>query len=184
MPWGLLSGSADDTMRFWDTTAGVCLRTVPRRAAVCMAVLPDGKLATGAAVTGLNVWRGDTHLVEFNPHTSFLTGLAALPNGHLASCSNDKTVCVSDPTTGHRVRTFRHDSLVAGLAVLPHGNLASGSRDRTVRVSDPLTGECITEINTGQPVGALSALPSGEIAVAFGFHYAGDVEAFVIQVWE
>jgi hypothetical protein len=47
-----------------------------------------------------------------------------------------------------------------------------------------LTGECITEINTGQPVGALSALPSGEIAVAFGFHYARDVEAFVIQVWE
>jgi WD40 repeat protein len=62
-PQGLVSGSLDGTMRFWDTSAGVCLRTV-KRSAPFMAVLPDGKLATGCAVSGVQVWRDDNRLLH------------------------------------------------------------------------------------------------------------------------
>lgn len=182
-PQGLVSGSLDGTMRFWDTSAGVCLRTV-KRSASFMAVLPDGKLATGCAVSGLQVWKDDNRLVAFNPHISLLHGLTALPDGHLASCSSDTTVCVSDPSTGHQLRTFRHDGWVMSLAVMPDGNLASGSRDHTVRVWDPTTGECIINIDTGNTVGTIAALPSGEIAVVFGVYVSCDDEAFDVHVWE
>ena len=66
--------------------------------------------------------------VTLSGHTSYVYSLAVLPNGHLASGSDDKTIKIWNPTDGSVIRTLSgHSSEVLALAVLPNGHLASGS---------------------------------------------------------
>jgi len=68
-------------------------------------------------------------------HTSGVRALAVLPDGRLASASEDGTVRVWRPSTGVCEAVLKgHTSWVTALAVLPDGRLASGSRDSIVRV--------------------------------------------------
>ena len=65
-----------------------------------------------------------------------MRGVAALPDGRLASCSHDKTVRIWDVETGECVQVLTgHGDWVMGVAALPDGRLASSS-DKTVRLWD------------------------------------------------
>ena len=68
-------------------------------------------------------------------HTSNVRALAVLPDGKLASGSDDKTVRVWDAASGACLLTLAgHTRAVNALAALPDGKLASGSADKTVHV--------------------------------------------------
>lgn len=56
-----------------------------------LAVLPDGKLATGSCDRTVRVWDAASGacLLTLLGHTFAVSGLAALPSGNLASCSDD-----------------------------------------------------------------------------------------------
>ena len=90
-------------------------------------------------------------------HENYVYAVAALPNGRLASGSDDETVRVWDVETGECVQVLtghddwvwdvetgecvqvltRHDDTVHGVAALPDGRLASCSdADKTVQVWD------------------------------------------------
>ena len=70
-----------------------------------------------------------------NGHGHFVTGLAVLADGRLASASHDRTLKIWDAFSGKRLATLAgHAHVVERVAVLPGGRLASGSHDRSLKV--------------------------------------------------
>jgi len=94
-----------------------------------LAVLPDGRLASGSYDGTVRVWRLSTGACEavLKGHTSYVVALVVLPDGRLASGSGDKTVRVWRPSTGVCEAVLKgHTGVLMALAVLPDGRLASG----------------------------------------------------------
>ena len=62
--------------------------------------------------------------------TGYVNCLVALPDGFLASCSDDNTIIIWDIESGNKIMTLAdHTNSVRSLVVLPDGSLASGSFD-------------------------------------------------------
>jgi WD40 repeat protein len=79
-------------------------------------------------------------------HTSSVSAVAALPDGHrVLSGSGDNTLRLWDLTTGQTLRTFEgHTGQVTGVVVLPDGSRAlSSSRDNTLRLWDLVSGKTL-----------------------------------------
>jgi len=93
-------------------------------------------------------WRSDLKNYSWKPmtlssHTKRVWSVCFAPHGHLlASCSEDQTVRLWDPTTGYPLQTFKgHTKTVRSVVFSPDGRLlASCSEDQTVRLWDPTTG--------------------------------------------
>jgi len=68
-------------------------------------------------------------------HTGWVNALLVLPNGLLASGSDDSTIKLWDVDRQACVSTLSgHTSFVTALVVLPNGVLASGSVDHTIKL--------------------------------------------------
>jgi len=94
-------------------------------------------------------------------HTDFVRALSVLPDGSLASGSEDKTIKIWDVRNGQTIKTLTgHTSYVYALSVLSDGSLASGSSDSTVKIWDLKNGQTIKTL-TGHTddVDVLTILP-------------------------
>ncbi len=101
-------------------------------------------------------------------HTDRVRSLAVLPDGSLASCSDDKTIKIWDTIKGIEIKTLTgHTDRVRSLAVLPDGSLASasGSIDTKIKIWDTMKGsEIKTLTNHTNSVYSLAVLPDGSLA--------------------
>ena len=142
----LASGSADHTVRVWDTSIGACVHMFETRNYVCvLAAYPGGNLVIGTGDI-LQLWNFETRetCTRFVGHTKTVYAIALLPAHRLASGSRDATVRVWDVPSGQCVHHLQgHRRHVHTLVALPDDQLASGSGDRTVRVWDTVAGVCL-----------------------------------------
>jgi WD40 repeat protein len=182
----LASGSDDNTIRLWDPASGACERVFEwkpswfrrwRKASkemwnqgwvMALAVLGDGRLASGSGDTTIRLWDPASGACErvFEGHQAEVWDLAVLGDGRLASGSRDNTIRLWDPASGACERVFEgHQGEVRALAVLGDGRLASGSDDNTIRLWDPAMGACerVFEGHHGWVI-ALAVLGDGRLA--------------------
>lgn len=138
-----------------------------------LAVLPDGRLASGSRDTTIRLWDPttgrETARLEgkrYSPEAGhWVTALAILQDGRLASGSDDKTIRLWNPVTGRETaRLEGHDLGVTALTVRSYKDLISGSDDQTIRIWDTATGRETARLQGyGHGVTALAVLPDGRL---------------------
>ncbi len=98
----LASGSYENnTIRLWDPTTGACERVFEghQDSVMALAVLGEGRLASGSADKTIRLWDPASGACErvFERHQGGVWALAVLGDGRLASCSEDNTIRLWDP---------------------------------------------------------------------------------------
>ena len=147
----LASGSADSTVRLWDTSTGRLLAELLRSKGAgtvnSVAFSPDGKtLASGSADSTVLLWDLDRQALrqQLTAHTGAIRVVAFSPDGRtLASGSVDSSIRLWDTSTGRLLTELRRSdptgtvNSIASIAFSPDGKtLASGSADSTVQLWD------------------------------------------------
>ncbi|HEY9819629.1 MAG TPA: CHAT domain-containing protein, partial [Candidatus Sericytochromatia bacterium] len=171
----LASGSADNTVKLWDTTTGTEIKTLIGHTNPVFAVSfsPNGKLlASGSFDKTVKLWDTTTgkEIKTFTGHTDNVVGVSFSPNGKLlASAGADKIVKLWDITTGKEIKTFTgHTNSVWSASFSPDGKLlASASMDKTVKLWDTTTGKQIKTL-TGHTDGirGVSFSPDGKLVAS------------------
>ncbi len=129
----LVSGSLDQTVRFWDAETGAIIRDLKghQGMAYAGAYSPDGKTLAVASSKTLTVWDAATdalvHTLE--GHDGAVFCLAFSPDGaEIATGGRDKTVRRWSAKTGELIKTMeKHAAPVTAVAYSPDGaHLLSG----------------------------------------------------------
>jgi len=110
-------------------------------------------------------------------HTDYVCALVALPNGLIASASDDTTIKIWDVHTGKCQHTLiGHTASVNALIALANGRIASGSTDHTIKIWD-VSGKCVRTLNGHKLcINALAVLPNG--------HLASGSDDGTIRIWD
>jgi WD40 repeat protein len=166
----LLTGSEDETVKFWRD--GACVRTIHAHTSLlwALAVLPGGaRFISGANDHTAKLWTLEGVLERTFAVGSNVLCVAVLPDGvhfviGLGQGDNEGDVRLYH-VDGTLVHTFkgRADS-VYGVAVTPDGqHILSGGHDRRVKVwsvaTKSLVSTCIGHTNT---INVLLAMPDGQ----------------------
>lgn len=138
----IASGSRDKTnsVKIFDplnSTAQLTL-TQLNEITYSLCVLKNGDLVGGAYLKFV-IWNTTDWSVKKNltGHRWYLTAIAELQNGYLATGSMDFEIIIWDINIGTKIKTLTgHKDYVTSLVVLNNGDLVSGSKDSTIRVWD------------------------------------------------
>ncbi len=104
-------------------------------------------------------------------HNGIVNCIQILPDGYLASGSEDQTIKIWDIQKGMSVQTLvGHRGSIFSLVVLPGGQLASGSADTMIKIWNRQTGQSVITLSrhTGTVTG-LAVLPTGYLVSSAAF---------------
>ncbi len=158
----LFSGSADKTIRIWNTATGQLKSTLKGHtdSVLALAITPcDRFLISGSADKTIRIWDLTSLFSKRKILTSHegggVTTLAITSNGkYLVTGSTDSTIKLWDLSTQKIVYTLiEHRNAVWSVAISPDGKtLASGSLDKTVKLWDLATGNLLQTLQASSPV--------------------------------
>jgi WD40 repeat protein/serine/threonine protein kinase len=153
----LASAGQDGTLRIWNPATG------PQ---------PHSLLALSSPPLGLaglvNIWAaaGGPEILTLQGHRGPVSRVVFSPDGkRLASCGEDGTVVIRDPTTGQEIRTFRVPAApVRSVVFSADGQrLATASGDKTVTVWDAESSrEVWTLRGPGDVIWGVAFSPDGQ----------------------
>jgi WD40 repeat protein len=168
------SGSADKTVRLWDTSARRAFTVMSNHSGyvsgiTAVATSPDGHtFASGSLDRTVKLWnfRSGKPTQLFFGHRDRVLAVAFDPSGqYLVSGSGDRTVKLWDLSIGQTVLTLTgHSDAVVAVAVSPDGRfIASGSEDRTIVLWDMAKGKKIRTLKGHEDtVATLAFSPDGK----------------------
>ena len=166
--WSLAKNAAEQVLRFHDSAVNA------------VAILPDGRIATGGEDGRIALWRPGAPQPErvLEGHTAPVASLAVSPDGRrLASASWDRTVRVWPLDGGAPQVLEGHRQNVNGVAFMPDGDaVVSVSHDPQLRIW-PLGGGAPTVVTLPVPLNAVAVARDGEIVAGAAdgrlFFYSG-----------
>jgi WD40 repeat protein len=139
----IASGSRDkaNSVKIFDPTNNTAQLTLSalNEITYSLCVLKNGDLVGGAYLKFV-IWNTTDWSVKKNisAHRWYLTSIAELQNGYLATGSMDFEIIIWDIiNNGTKIKTLLgHKDYVTSLVALNNGDLVSGSRDSTIRIWD------------------------------------------------
>jgi cytochrome c len=155
--WSLSRNAAEQVLRFHESAVNA------------VAILPDGRLATGGEDGKIAIWIAGEQQPRavFEGHKAPIVGLAVSPDGKtLASASWDHTIRLW-PLAGGEPRVLSgHQQSVNGVAFTRDGRaLISAGYDATLRIW-PLGGGATAVRRLPTPLNTVAVAPDGEIVTA------------------
>ena len=180
----LSSGSADGTVRIWDTQTGE-ESLPPIRSGdgpvLSVAFAQNSKQVVFGTEAGIvcvwNLAQGQTHR-RLSGHSGPVYSVAVSPEStRLASASAD-TAFLWNPQTGEPLAVLSgHEESVDGVAFSPNGNtLASSSGNRTIKLWHSTTGSIMSEPQKVYP----RVLMPPSTTVSHGVDYSPDGESIAV----
>ena len=177
----IVSGSADKTVKVWDSATGEEVATLRGHSdgVISVAFSPDGKrIISGSWDNTIKVWDAATgaELMTLRGHDFYggsIDSIAFSPDGErIVSGSGDKTIKVWDATNGDELMTIRgHERRIGPVSFSPDGRrIVSGSMDwaeapwdQTIKVWDAATGaELMTLQGYSGIVSSIAFSPDGQ----------------------
>ena len=167
----LATGSADNTVKLWDTQSGKQIKTLTGHTGEVRSVSfsPDSKLlATGSADNTVKLWNISTGMeIQTLIEHKEVRSISFSPNSKLlVTGSADNTVKLWDTQSGKQIKTLTgHGNEVRSVSFSPDGKLlASGSYDKIVKLWDTTTGKEIKTLSGHtNDVNSVSFSPNGKI---------------------
>jgi WD40 repeat protein len=147
----LATGSLDGAVKFWDTSTGVCDRTLtgPSRSIWHLAFSPDGnRLATADISRKVLIWDVGSGMVikTLSAHIDEVICVEFSPDGKLlATSGHEKVAYIWDIEKGKPIKQFwKHKDWVGPVAFSPDGTtLATGDREK-IQTWDVGTGKSLS----------------------------------------
>jgi cytochrome c len=156
--WSLRRNTAEQVLRFHEGAVNA------------VAMLPDGRIATGGADARIAIWRPGEQQPQtvFAGHTAPVVALAVSPDGAtLASASWDRTVRLWPLAAGAPRVLEGHEQSVNAVAFMPDGrSVVSAGYDATLRIWSPFDAASPLVIPFSTPVNAAVVAPDSEIVAA------------------
>ena len=157
----LLSGSADHTIKIWDSATGQLKSTLKSHldSILSLAITQDNRfLFSASADRTIKIWDLNTLFTTYetlNAHSDWVTAIALTSdNKYLVSGSKDKTVKLWCCKTQKLIRTIAENANeIWSVAVSPDNKIiASASLNNTIHLYDLATGEHLQCLNGCSPV--------------------------------
>jgi WD40 repeat protein len=182
----ILSGSADGSLRLWETASGECLRRLTGHSewVTAVALAGDGRHAlSGSADQTLKWWDTVTGkcLRTLGAHEKWVLAVTLTADGHHAlSGGGDGFLKLWDLASGNELRRFSgHFGAVSCLDLSSDGrHVLSGGRDSNVKLWDVTTGQCVRTF-TGHTERLLAVGLSGDEQLAV----SGSADR-TVKLWE
>ena len=147
----IVSGSADQTVKIWDSATGECLLTINGHShrVLAVAISPDGKLiASASADHSIKIWQAnDGRLVNsLSGHSGAVNCVKFSTDGRwLLSGSDDRTARIWDWRKGIQLQLLRghHDSVSGGVFAPDQRQVFTSSWDKTIKMWQTATGKLL-----------------------------------------
>lgn len=173
----IASCSADNTIKLWDISMGICVSTMRGHSldVYSVAFSPDGQmLVSGSEDSTVKIWDARTGrcLNTFREHKAWVHGVSFSKDGRfVASASGDNTCRVWDIDSGVCIaKLVGHKGAIWAVAFSPDGKLlATGSSDNTVKIWNIEKQEVISDLKGHKgAVRCVAFNPSGALLASGG----------------
>jgi WD40 repeat protein len=185
----IASGSADRTIRIWETHSGQCLQIFQNENYPVRGVTfsPDGtRLVSCSGKNDVLVWdlASAQPLQTFRGHSDWLRAVAYSADGQLiASAGEDRTIRLWQSQVGTCQRVlYGHRNRIRSVAFHPHrALLTSVGEDQTIRLWDTHTGQCLKTLHGyAHPIWTVAFSPDGQRLASISEDHLG----VQFQLWE
>jgi WD40 repeat protein len=154
----------------FNSFTGEIVKQMPIFLVQSLVALDKNLLATSSLISvDISVWNVTSEEIIFNlvGHTNLVSTLITLPNGFLASGSDDNTIKIWDSYTFSLVKSFKSDDYkITSMSALKNGLMVSTGENGWIKIWDPRNGIELKSFNAKTALYLLTVGSNGYLVSA------------------